>query len=249
MPRFARIRLPGYPLHIWQRGNNRGACFVTDADRTLYLGLLGELSTMEGCAVHAYVLMTNHVHLLLTPSERDSASELMRRLGQRYAQHFNRTYKRTGALWESRFKSNIVDSNTYLMRCQRYVERNPVRAAMVSHPSHYRWSSYASNADREPSLLIQPHATMLALGSDVDSRRATYRRMLENELTDQELFEIRVACRGGFALGSKEFVEEIGRKCGHRAHRALTKTKVPVNRVRPILPDGTCDLSPVLAVV
>jgi len=146
MPRRARLRLAGLLLHIMQRGNNRTACFFADEDYALYLHHLKELSRKFRCAVHAYVLMTNHVHLLLTPAREDGPSLLMKHLGQRYVQYVNRTYRRSGTLWEGRFRSSIVQERGYLLRCHRYIELNSVRAGMVMHPRDYCWSSYCSNA-------------------------------------------------------------------------------------------------------
>ncbi len=134
-------------MHIIQRGNNRCACFHAADDYLYYLEHLDRFARRFGCAVHAYVLMTNHVHLLLTPDEADSASLLMKYLGQHYVQHINQRYGRTGTLWEGRFKSCLAQSQTYVLACHRYIEMNPVRAGMVAHPGQYRWSSYAVNAD------------------------------------------------------------------------------------------------------
>ncbi len=223
MPRQPRLRLPGYPLHVIQRGNNRGACFVSDADRVLYLALLEELSKKENCRIHAYVLMTNHVHLLATPVERESMSELMRKLGQKYVQHFNRVHKRTGALWEGRFRSCLVDTETYLLRCHRYIELNPVRAGMVHRPAEYPWSSHRANARGEPSTLLEPHPAVLALGRNPASRRTAYRELFNEEPSATELAEIRSVSRGGFALGSRKFVAEVAKACGRRAQRARVK--------------------------
>jgi putative transposase len=164
--------------------------------------------------------MTNHVHLLATPEESHSLSELMRKLGQRYVQHFNKVHKRTGSLWEGRFRSCLVDSQTYLLRCHRYIELNPVRAAMVRRPSEHVWSSYHCNALGESSTLINPHRTYLALGRDPEQRRTAYRQIFKAELTNEELGEIRRACNSGFALGSKEFVAQVERITGRRAIRA-----------------------------
>ena len=219
MPRHARIRLPGYPLHVRQRGNNGSACFVTDADRVLYLALLDELSKKENCRIHAYVLMTNHVHLLATPVERESMSELMRKLGQKYVQHFNRVHKRTGTLWEGRFRSCLVDTETYLLRCHRYIELNPVRAGMARGPAEYAWSSHRANARGEPSTLLEAHPTVLALGRNPAARRTAYRELFREDLSNVELEEIRSASRGGFALGSKQFIAEIEKACGRRVER------------------------------
>ena len=141
MPRRARLRFAGVPLHIIQRGNNRTACFFAEQDYRFYLHDLGELARRFECGVHAYALMTNHVHLLITPSATDSASLLMKHLGQRYVQYVNRVYRRSGTLWEGRFKSSLVQRQSYVLKCQRYIELNPVRAGMVPHPRDYPWSS------------------------------------------------------------------------------------------------------------
>src|SRR5215467_13960820 len=141
MPRRARIMLAEVPVHIIQRGHNRDICFFSDRDYKRYLDDLRELAPQFGCAVHAYCLMTNHVHLLLTPQTTDGCGLLMKRLGQCYVQYVNRSYGRSGTLWEGRFRSALVQSERYLLACSRYIELNPVRAAIVRHPSHYRWSS------------------------------------------------------------------------------------------------------------
>ena len=142
MPRRARISMPGIPWHIIQRGNNRSACFYAEEDYRLYLDHLKEQADKYGCAVHAYVLMTNHVHLLLTPEKENSAALLMKNLGQRYVQYINRTYRRSGTLWEGRFRSCLTQTEDYVLACYRYIELNPVRANMVNHPRAYPWSSY-----------------------------------------------------------------------------------------------------------
>jgi putative transposase len=156
MPRRARLSLPGIPWHIIQRGNNRAACFHAEEDYRLYLDYLKEFSAKFDCAVHAYVLMTNHVHLLLTPEHIDSAALLMKHLGQRYVQYVNRTYKRSGTLWEGRFRSCLTQSEQYVLACHRYIELNPVRAGMVKKPQDYPWSSYSANALGDESI---DHAT------------------------------------------------------------------------------------------
>jgi len=138
MPRHARLSIAGVPWHIVQRGNNRSACFHAVKDYRRYLCLLAEITPHFGCSVHAFVLMTNHVHLLLTPTEHDSAAHVMKHLGQRYTHHVNLTYQRTGALWEGRFRSCLIQTENYLFTCQRYIELNAVRAGMVLHPSDYR---------------------------------------------------------------------------------------------------------------
>jgi len=216
MPRRARIRVPGVPLHICQRGNDRQPCFFEPAHRELYLGLLTELAPEHYCAVHAYVLMTNHVHLLVTPGSRDAASLLMKHVGQRYTQFVNRTRKRTGTLWEGRFHSNLVDSRTYLLTCHRYIELNPVRAGMVRSPGDYPWSSFRSNAFGEPSLFLVTHPIFDELAPTPECRRETYRELFKRSLTREELRTIRSALTSGTALGSKEFVERMEAALGRR---------------------------------
>ncbi len=157
MPRRARLSLPGIPWHIIQRGNNRAVCFHAEADYQFYLHYLNEFANKFGCQLHAYVLMTNHVHLLLTPAREDSAGLLMKHLGQRYVQYVNRTYQRTGTLWEGRFRSCLTQTEDYVLACYRYIELNPVRAGMVMKPQDYRWSSYHANGLGKPNALITPH--------------------------------------------------------------------------------------------
>jgi putative transposase len=175
MPRRARITMAGMPVHLIQRGNNRHACFFADEDHFCYLHHVKELADKFDCWVHAYVLMTNHVHLLVTPDSAQGISLLMKHLGQRYVQYINRSYRRNGTLWEGRFRSCIVQSEAYLLRCQRYIELNPVRADMVSHPRDYPWSSYRANAEGQPSSLVSPHALFENLGRTAQERRAAYR--------------------------------------------------------------------------
>jgi putative transposase len=217
MPRRARLRIAGMPLHVIQRGNNRGACFFADHDYRAYLQHLDELAAVYACAVHAYVLMTNHVHVLLTPQRPDSVSLLMKHLGQRYVQYVNRVYGRSGTLWAGRFRSSIVQSEGYLLRCQRYIELNPVRAGMVEAPEQYRWSSHAANALGKADTLVTPHEVFLALGETESERRNAYRALFRERLAPRELEEIRVSANAGYALGNERFREEIAAVLGRRA--------------------------------
>ena len=159
MPRRPRLILPGIPLHIIQRGNNRQACFYADEDCRNYLVWLQEYANRNRCAPHAYVLMTNHVHLLVTPQTAEGAGQLMKQLGQRYVQYVNRTYRRTGTLWEGRFRSCLTQEEHYVLACYRYIELNPIRAGMVEHPAEYLWSSYRANTQGEFRHTNQPAAT------------------------------------------------------------------------------------------
>ena len=146
MPRRARIQLDGVPLDIVQRGHNREPCFFSEEDYSRHLHWPEEALIVNECQLHANALMTNHVHLLLTPKRAGAVPKLIVSLGRRYVQYINRTYKRTGTLWECRYKSSVIQSDTYLLTCQRYIELNPVRAAMVDDPAHYRWTSHRHNA-------------------------------------------------------------------------------------------------------
>jgi putative transposase len=219
MPRRARLRLAGLPLHLIQRGNNRGACFFAPEDCRLYLRHLQEQAQRFDCAIHAYVLMTNHVHLLLTPATPEAASLLMKHLGQRYVQYVNRIYRRSGTLWEGRFRSSIVQEQGYLLRCHRYIELNPVRAGLVEHPVQYEWSSYRSNAELQQSALVTPHGTYLSLGIDRVERAAAYRSLFTTALEPDDLTEIRLAANGGFALGNDRFRADISVTLARRVER------------------------------
>src|SRR5436189_377067 len=171
MPRVARSVVAGLSLHVVQRGINRQQCFFSDSDYRTYLRFLDEFCVRFGCALHAYCLMTNHVHLLLTPQAMDSCALVMKNVGQRYVQMVNKRLQRTGTLWEGRFKSCVVGSEGYVLACYRYIELNPVRAGMVVGPGLYRWSSYRANAGGEVDSLLSPHAAYEALGLDMEKRR------------------------------------------------------------------------------
>jgi len=222
MPRQARLRAAGIPWHVRQRANNGIACFVEAEDRELYLGLLGELAPKAGCHVHAYVLMTNHTHLLVTPAGIDSVPRLMKHLGERYSRHFNQRRRRYGTLWEGRYRSSIVDSDAYLLTCYRYIELNPVRAGMCTAPHGYRWSSHAANAYGAPSLILQPHPLYLSLGRTLEERARSYRGLFGEPLTDDELFCIRHSINGGFALGTAEFLKRLGEQLRRKVERQKT---------------------------
>ncbi len=216
MPRRPRISLPDIPLHIIQRGNNRQACFYADEDFRRYLDWLEEYAAKSLCRIHAYVLMTNHVHLLLTAEESHGAGALMKALGQRYVQYINRTYRRSGTLWEGRFRSCLIQEDSYLLACMRYIELNPVRAGMVAHPGEYRWSSYRTNAQGEANPLMSPHTLYLALGSDGPGRQAAYRELFRHQLDPGLVDAIRGATNGNFALGDARFASDVGNTLGRR---------------------------------
>ena len=217
MPRRARLSLPGVPHHIIQRGNNRSACFYADDDYRLYLDWIADYSETTHCDIHAFVLMTNHVHLLLTPREEDSVGKLMKRLGQRYVQYINRTYKRSGTLWEGRFRSCLAQEENYVLSCYRYIELNPVRARIVDHPAEYRWSSYRANAQGETLAFIRPHCIYTCLGRDALRREKAYRELFRYQLDPGMVDEIRHATNGNYALGTERFRQEVEKALGRRA--------------------------------
>ncbi len=219
MPRGARLSIPGIPWHIIQRGNNRSVCFYAEEDYQFYLHFLEEFAARFGCAIHVYVLMTNHVHLLLTPQRPDSASLLMKHLGQRYVQYINRTYERSGTLWEGRFRSCLTQTEDYVLACYRYIELNPVRAGMVNRPQEYRWSSYHANALGKASSLIIPHDQYRRLAQDENSRLEAYRALFKAHLDEEVVGEIRSATNGNYALGGERFQREIELALGRRARR------------------------------
>ena len=216
MPRRPRIVLPGTSLHLIQRGNNRQACFFSESDYLVYLEWLEKYAKEHECLVHAYVLMTNHVHLLVTPLKEESAGLMMKQLGQRYVQYINRTYRRSGTLWEGRYKSCIAQDELYVLGCYRYVELNPVRADIVQHPAEYRWSSYRVNAQSEKSSLITPHEQYVDLASDESQRRIAYRDLFRCQLEPGLVDEIRSATNGNYVLGSDLFKDELTKMLGRR---------------------------------
>lgn len=213
MPRRARMYLPGLPYHIVQRGNNREACFIEPENYLFYLELWKELSARYGVAVHAYVLMTNHVHFLVTPNNETAISSTMKVAGSRYAQYINKKYRRTGTLWEGRHRASLVQSDRYLLACMRYIELNPVRAQMVARPEEYRWSSYGTNAWGDQSWL-RHHEEYLRLGSTSATRGHAYRELFRVNLSEEDLHLFRKAAHYCQPVGSDRFRQQIERKYG-----------------------------------
>ena len=209
MPRKPRFFLPGIPAHIVQRGHNRQVVFLENLDFLRYISLLEKARERYACEVHAYVLMTNHVHLLVTPSTTDSISGMMQYIGRQYVPYFNSKYSRTGTLWEGRFKASIVDTSHYLLACYRYIEMNPVRAGLVSLAGEYLWSSYPANARGDTKSFITPHPGYLSLGNTPDSRRKAYKELFVEKDMEIDLPNIREHLQSGTPLGSDLFREEI----------------------------------------
>jgi putative transposase len=214
MPRRPRIHIDGLPLHIVQRGHNRQPCFFAEDDYHAYSFWLNEALVECRCELHAYVFMTNHVHLLLTPKTAAGVPEVLISLGRRYVQYVNRTYRRTGTLWDSRYKSSLVQEDNYLLACQRYVELNPVRARMTADPAYYRWSSYRATGLGEANKLLSPHPLYLCLGETSADRQAAYRGLFRPELDQAAVSDIRLALMHGQPLGNERFRVEIEKATG-----------------------------------
>jgi putative transposase len=202
MPRPRRVILPSVPLHVIQRGNNRTPCFAAHNDYLVYLDMLRECAFDCGCALHAYVLMSNHVHLLLSPDDEDGVSTMMQRLGGRYVLYFNRRHARTGTLWEGRFRASVVQDERYLMICHRYIELNPVRACMVDAPADYPWSSHQANAFGRQDSLLTPHSLYTRLGNHPAARQIAYRHLFSEALSSEALDQLRQAGKSNRPLGA-----------------------------------------------
>ena len=219
MPRKPRVYLAGVACHVIQRGNDRQPCFYAEEDYQFYLDCLYDACTRYHVSLHAYVLMTNHVHLLMTPETSDGVSRVMQSIGRRYVQYVNVTYRRSGTLWEGRHKSSLVDEDNYLLSCYRYIEMNPVRAGMVNNPADYKWSSYLVNAFSEKNASIIPHVLYLQLGVGKDDRLKNYREMFSTDLDKEQLHALRTSIQFSMPVGDNRFVEKIediiGRKIGY----------------------------------
>jgi putative transposase len=216
MARLPRFVIPGHPQHVIVRGNNRDPIFHGDVDRFYYLAKLKQACDKHECDLHAYVLMSNHVHLLLTPRHAYSIGKTMQMLGRYYVQYFNYNYNRTGTLWEGRYKATLIDSERYLLTCYRYIELNPVRANMVEHPSEYLWSSYRYNALGEDNNNLKPHQLYLRLSEVLAGRQAAYRELFKVQIEDRTLDELRDATNKAWVLGSGNFKQAIEKQLNRR---------------------------------
>jgi putative transposase len=225
MARLPRFYLPGQPLHVIQRGNNRELIFAANDDYHFYLRCLQEAADAQSLTVHAYVLMSNHVHLLVTPETESSLSKTMQSIGRRYVQYFNHVYDRTGTLWEGRYKSTLIDSEHYLLTCMRYIEMNPVRAEMVAHPGDYPWSSYRANAQGNPDILVTSHSLYRRLGRTDEERQSAYRQLFRAQIPKTDVNAIRNATNKGWALGDSRFSAKV--------EALTTRRAMPLPRGRP----------------
>ena len=217
MARLGRYFLPDQPLHVIQRGNNRGKIFFAADDYARYRDWLAEAAAEYRLKVHAYVLMTNHVHLLATPGGTESLPRAMQSLGRRYVRHVNAAHRRTGTLWEGRYRAAPIDSEAYFLACCRYIELNPVRARMVAHPRDYAWSSWHAHAQGTADELVSQHPLYRELGPTAAARQAAYRVLFRAQLGDDFLDGLRRATNGGWAFGGESFRRRIAEAAGRRA--------------------------------
>jgi len=226
MARLPRFFAEGEVQHVIQRGNNREPTFASEQDLAFYLNCLRRASQEHALLIHAYVLMSNHVHLLATPQHEQSLPKTMQSVGRRYVQYFNHTYRRTGTLWEGRYRATLVHAEDYLLTCMRYIELNPVRAGMVQHPAEYPWSSYRANAQGQDDGLITPHELYRRLARSVPERLSAYRQLFRAQIAKEDLETIRESTHKGWAMGNDRFRAKVERLSGRRA--------APLPRGRPV---------------
>ncbi len=229
MPRKPRFFIPGVPVHIVQRGHSREPVFFEVADHQAYLHWLKEGAKRYSVDVHAYVLMSNHIHLLVTEHNAQSITRMMQYLGRYYVQYINHNYDTSGSIWEGRYKASLVHDEEYLLTCMRYIELNPVRANMVRSPAHYRWSSYPYNGQGKGDALITPHSMYKALGKTKPTRLRAYKELFKNHLDKSVLDGIRSACQTGTPLGNDCFRQKIEDKLKYKVgHARRGRPKKPV---------------------
>ncbi|MBC5764828.1 REP-associated tyrosine transposase [Ramlibacter albus] len=221
MARLPRLTVAGYPHHIIQRGNNRQAIFAATADYEVLLDMLLEHSKKEHVAIHAYVLMSNHFHLLATPDTVEGIPQVMQSVGRRYVRYFNQRQSRTGTLWEGRYKSTLIQAERYLLACMAYIDLNPVRAGLVSEPGLYPWSSYGMYAGRRPDRLVTPHPIYWEMGNTPFAREAAYQQLVQHGVSAEQQRVLTDSALRGWALGEPDYVADLQR----RTERRITKAR------------------------
>lgn len=219
MPRQTRYGLVGIPQHVVQRGNNRQMTFFAQEDYRYYLACLREACSCHQCQVHAYVLMTNHVHLLLTPLQPNTIAKVMQSVGRRYVRYVNDVHRRSGTLWEGRYRASLIDDENYLLTCCRYIELNPVRASIVCNPGDYRWSSYAHHVGERVDPLVTDHARYLALGQIAAQRYAAYRDLFRVHIDPEAIAKIRETANRCSVLGTERFKDQIEQALSRRVRQ------------------------------
>ncbi len=221
MPRKPRFFLPGIPVHIVQRGYSLEPVFFEDDDYRAYLDWMSEAAQRYHCTLHAYVLMTNHVHILATPQDKKGISRMMQYIGRHYVPYINATYGASGSIWEGRYKASLINDEHYLFTCMRYIELNPVRANLARSPGHYRWSSYRTNAQGKTDELITTHPLYAALGRNRAARQKAYKALFKAPVDDADLKDIRDALQTGTPLGNTHFRKKIERKLKCKVGQAI----------------------------
>jgi len=219
MARQPRLDLPGVPQHIVQRGNNRLPCFLDDTDRARYLQLLREALLATDCRLHAYVLMDNHVQLLATPPETGAAARLMQKLGRQYVGQFNARHRRTGTLWEGRYRSTVIQADQHLLQCMAYMDLNPVRAGLATPPLEYPWSSHGHYIGQRVDSVVTPHSLIWALGNTPFAREVVYAKVVSAGVSQIQQDALTNSAMRGWALGPAEFVENLQGKTNRRLTR------------------------------
>ncbi len=232
MARLPRLTLPGHPHHVIQRGNNRQAIFATAADRQTMLDLLDENARKFSVAIHAYVLMDNHFHLLATPQTLEGLPQMMQAVGRRYVRYFNDSQQRSGTLWEGRYKSTLIQTERYLLACMAYIDLNPVRAGMVAQARDYPWSSHGHYIGLRTDKLLTPHPLVWALGNTPFAREAAYAELVQAGISAGQQQALTDSALRGWALGEADFVKNLQKMTARRvskgtAGRPLT-TKKPL---------------------
>ncbi len=222
MARLARVSVPGYAYHVIQRGNNRQPIFLTDDDRETMRDLLAQDARQFDVAIHAYVLMDNHFHLLVTPQQQDSLPRMMQAVGRRYVRYFNDLHRRSGTLWEGRYKSALVQSERYLLACMVYLDLNPVRAGMVAQAQDYRWSSHAHYLGLRSDRLITPHAMFWELGNTPFARESRYQQLVQAGVSPEQRSVLGQAVTSGWALGDADFIRQLQGKTARRLTRSAS---------------------------
>ncbi len=230
MARLPRFTLPGYPHHVIQRGNNRQAIFNSKADYQTLLDLLVENAKKFDVAIHAYVLMSNHFHLLATPQTAEGLPQMMQAVGRRYVRYFNDSQRRSGTLWEGRYKSTVIQTERYLLACMAYIDLNPVRAGMVTSARDYPWSSHGHYTGQRIDPLITPHALFWELGNTPFAREAAYAQLVQSGISPVQQAALTDSAMSGWALGEPDFVADLQKRTGRRVAKGLAGRPVSVGK-------------------
>ena len=231
MARLPRLTLPGYPHHVILRGNNRQAIFVVTPDYQMLLDLLEENALKFDVAIQAYVLMSNHFHLLVTPQTADGLPQMMQAVGRRYVRYFNDRQQRSGTLWEGRYKSTVIQTDRYLLACMAYIDLNPVRAALVDQPQDYPWSSHGHYIGQRVDKLISPHPLIWELGNTPFAREAAYAQFVQSGVSAGQQAALTDSALRGWALGEPDFVADLQKRTARRVAKSTAG--------RPLSPRNT----------